>query len=469
MNQKGKVLIKDIVIFGIGSIGSKLILFFLVPLYTNYLSTSEYGTSDLVVTISQLLVPFVSVVIFDAVFRFGLSKYENAESVLKCSLFIFMLGSIATLVISPLFLLYQTVSNYVVYIAVLTMFTMFHSILTAYLKVIDKNKIYALISIVQTLVLATMNIVLLICFRTSINGYLISNVISFVIPDIFLFVYLKVPSVVKNVKLDKRLLKEMLMYSAPLILNNVSWWVIHSSDKMMVEMMIGASALGIYTVAAKIPSLINVAISIFQQAWGISTIKEYESTEDTSFYTQVLRVYTLISFMATCVITFVIRPFMSIYVGSDFGDAWKYVPLLLQAACYNAFAIFYGSLYGALKKSKNNMLSTLIAAIVNIIVNYVLIIYVGVWGAVIGTFVAYLVLAIVRIIDVNRFIKIKFNWFSFIASSVVVLLQGVSMSLDFYPYIISTISVILLIIINIKTVKSFISIMANKFKRKKSK
>ncbi len=73
MSSRYKTLIKDFFIFGLGSIGSKLILFLLVPLYTNYMTDAEYGISDLVFTTAQLVAPFLSVVIFDAVTRFGLS------------------------------------------------------------------------------------------------------------------------------------------------------------------------------------------------------------------------------------------------------------------------------------------------------------------------------------------------------------------------------------------------------------
>ena len=66
----------------VGSVGSKLILFLLVPLYTNYMTTEEYGSADLVFTVAQLLVPFVSAVIFDAVVRFGLMKTQRHQDVL---------------------------------------------------------------------------------------------------------------------------------------------------------------------------------------------------------------------------------------------------------------------------------------------------------------------------------------------------------------------------------------------------
>ena len=50
MNKKSKKLLANTVLFFIGSIGSKLIQFFLVPLYTYTLSTSEFGVTDLVLT-----------------------------------------------------------------------------------------------------------------------------------------------------------------------------------------------------------------------------------------------------------------------------------------------------------------------------------------------------------------------------------------------------------------------------------
>ena len=65
MNKKFKELVGNTLIFALGSLGSKLIVFLLVPLYTNLMTPSEYGTAELVFTIAQMLFPFVSVVIFE--------------------------------------------------------------------------------------------------------------------------------------------------------------------------------------------------------------------------------------------------------------------------------------------------------------------------------------------------------------------------------------------------------------------
>lgn len=85
MNNKFTNLIKDTFLFSLGSLGSKLILFILVPLYTNYLTTAEYGSAELVFTVSQLIIPVVSVAIWNGVIRFALKPDLRPEDVLKNS------------------------------------------------------------------------------------------------------------------------------------------------------------------------------------------------------------------------------------------------------------------------------------------------------------------------------------------------------------------------------------------------
>ena len=240
----------------------------------------------------------------------------------------------------------------------------------------------------------------------------------------------------------------MIIFSSPLILNNVSWWVIQSSDKIMIEAMVGVAALGLYTAATKIPSLINVIISIFSQAWGISSVREFESSNDNVFYSDVFVSYSVIGFGAAVCINAIVKPFMSIYVSKAFSESWRFVPLLLVSASFSAVASYFGSLYGALKKSKNNMLSTLSAAIVNIIVNYLCILWLGAWGAIIGTVTAYCVLALYRMIDVLRYIKFNPQWKVFLINALIVLVQAILTSLDFHIWIVALVSICVFVFIN---------------------
>ena len=457
-SKKYKSLVKNTLIFALGNIGSKVIVFFLVPFYTYYLTPEEYGISDLVFTISQLSIPFFSVVIFDAVIRFALYRKERPQDALLVGIVVWIVGTLIAFLCTPLFGIYKVVDDWKWYISIYISVSMLVSIELNYLKAIDKNISYSLICIIQTLSLALLNIFLVAHLRLGIEGYLISYVGSSIIAAIIAIFAGGLVKELKKSHYDKSLAKQMIIYSSPLILNNLSWWVIQSSDKLMIESMVDSTALGIYNVASRIPSLITVFVAIFQQAWGISSIKEMDSSNDKVYYTNVFEFYSFISFVGGIAICAIIKPFMDIYVMSEsYGDVWKYVPLLLAGAVFSSLAAYCGGMYGALKKSVNNMFTTLLAAIVNIIVNFIAILYLGVWGAIIGTLVAYIILAFVRIIDVKRYVNIGINWRKLLTNSFLILAQAIVMALTSYVVgaICSAIAISIFFIVNKREVIRF--------------
>lgn len=460
-SSKYKRLIGDTFIFALGNLGSKIILFFMIPLYTNCLTTEEYGTADFVFTIAQLVIPFVSLVIFDAVLRFGLAQNANRENVLKTSLSVILAGSVLSVILTPIFNFYEPISEWKWYLCVYVIFTMLGYVLTNYLKLIDKNKLYAFVSVVHTAVLAFANMFLLFDLRLGIQGYLIAAILGSISTCVLSFLFGRMWRDLYLGKVDRILLKEMILFSAPLILNNVSWWVIQSSDKIMIEAMVGAAALGLYTTATKIPSLINVIISIFSQAWGISSVREYESSNDNNFYSDVFSTYSFLTFGVAIMIATIAKPFMAFYVSENFFDSWRYVPLLLSSAAFSSVSSYFGSLYGALKKSINSMASTLIAAIVNIFVNYITILHLGTWGAVIGTVTAYVIISFYRMFDVLRYIKFDPNWRKYLTNCLVMILHALCVSFSSYGYLLSVLFIILYAINNLDKVKSFSLLVKN--------
>ena len=446
--EKYKELIKNIIIFAVGGLGSKIILFLLVPIYTIYLTPVEYGISELVFTISQFLIPIITLNIFDALIRFGLSNQENRCNVVLTSFLVWGIGSIFLLLSAFFFHVFHSFSEWKWYLVSYVIFFGLSQIELNYLKIIDKNFLYSGISIVQTFVLAICNILLIVVFKSGIRGYLLSNVLSLVFTCIICFLAGKLWSIFLTAKLDQLLTLRMIKYSLPLIGNNISWWLVHSTDKMMINWLIGASILGIYTVSAKIPSLLNVVSGFFIQAWGLSSIKEIETSNDFSFYANIFKFFTGFIFLLCVVINSFIKPFMHIYTGVEFASAWQYVPALLVAASFNAVSLYFAAFYAALKKTVNNMITTMISAFINIIVNYVFILKIGIWGAVIGTLSSYFIIAYLRMLDVRRYIKIEIEWKSHIFSVIVTIVHMLCVTVEFYTFLISLLSITILLIIN---------------------
>ena len=435
-NRKYTNFFSDIVLFSIGSLGSKILLFLLIPLYTSILSNSEYGIADLVYTIGDLILPFISLTIYNGLLRFGLAKEKRFDAI-RCASLIFVFGSVLTILITPILGLYKSIAEWKWFLSfkIISSFALSNSLIM--LKINEKTKWYAFVSILQAVLLVSCNLLFLIVYRQGIKGYLFSSIISSSISAIIAFIASNGFYEIKQSSTDRKLMKEMVLYSLPFIINDVSWWLINSSDKVMIEMLIGSSLLGIYTAASKIPSLINTVTFIFSQAWGIASIKEYDSTNDCTFYSTVFLAFSIVIVGFCMVLITITKPFMTIYVGNSFFEAWHFVPPLLTSAAFSAISTFSGSLLGALKKSSKLMLTTVISATINIIVNYIMITNIGIWGAVIGTVAAYLSVAILRMIAVKRDIAIDYNLKLSIPLAILLLVQSVLVGIDFYPYVVS--------------------------------
>ena len=457
MDKKYRTLFTDALVFALGSLGSKLILFFLVPIYTNYLTTDEYGIADLVFTFVQLIVPFATVSIQNSLIRFGMEKNANKEETLKCSMAVILFSVVFTLGVTPLVGLYSAISDWKWYLAILVVLNGLSEVERSYLKVRDKNKSFAVISIIQTAVLAGCNILLLVVFKSGVSGYLLSNIIAVAVVCVITFFAAGIPKALTSAKLNVPLLKKMVVFSMPLVLSAVSWWVVHSSDRIMIELMIGESVLGLYTAATKIPSLINVVTSIFNQAWGLSSIREIDNPDKQHFYSKVFRMFSTALFMACIMLITILKPFLSVYFGADFRSAWVYTPLLLVAAVFFSLTAFIGSLYIALQKSLNDMITYLICAFVNVVVNFVGILFLGAWGAVIGTVTAFAVVLVIRVIDIRRYIEFDFGGYRFVLNSIIAIVQAVAVSLDSYIYPTCALCIVLFFVINFGEIKSMVT------------
>ena len=342
---------------------------------------------------------------------------------------------------------------------------MYLSVFQNYAKSIGKNKTYAIISIAYTFILAILNILFLLYGKMGVRGYLLANVISTAVAVLIFMIACNVFALPKSAKFNRTLLRQMLKYSMPLMIDGVLWWLIQSSNKLFVELFLGTDILGLYTVAIKIPVLMYVVVTIFSQAWGISTIKEVENANDNDFYKNVFLVYTFLAVFVCITIVSVIKPFMSIYVSEEYFISWKYVPLLVVGNLFLAISDFFGVFYNALKKPIKNMIVSLVAAVTSVSISIFTIRYIGMWAAVFSTFFAYFVIMWIRMIDIRKIIHIKIDWVRFFLNLLIVITHSFLVTLDFHPVLISVVVFLLFGIVNMKFLKdTYLKIMKPRFK-----
>ena len=422
-----RYLIKNIGLLTISSFGTKLLSFFLVPLYTNILSTSEYGLYDLLNTTIAVLVPLLTVNIADAVMRFPLDKGSNANAILSVGFQFFFIGFIPLTI--SVFLNYlinflPILHDYSIYFILLYMVTALNGIMNSYARGIEKIAALSISGIISTIFIIVLNILLLVVFPFGINGYFIANIVGIAAQTAYLFIAAEAWKGFKySLRSTSDLRHEMKTYSLPLMTNTLAWWVNNSSARYVITWLRGLSENGIFSVSYKIPSILSIFQTIFMQAWTISATKDFDPEDRKGFFT---KVYNYYNFAMTIVCSFLImtaRLMASFLYAKGFYTAWRCVPFLLISILFGAISGYLGGIFAAVKDSRSIATTTLIGAITNVILDFGLVFIFGSIGAAIANMVSYWVVWAMRMRIVRRHVRIVFHVFRDYASYALLMVQ----------------------------------------------
>ena len=411
MNKKYSYLSQNIFLFAISGFVPKLLAFFLVPIYTSYLTPEEYGISDLINTTVSLMLPIFTLDIQDAVMRFALDKEHDNNDVFSSAVRIILCGTLfiglGALVAS--FLHIPQITNEYLFFFVITFFcnAMYNSV-SLFCRGIDKVNVMVGGSILNSIICLTANIVFLVVFHWGLTGYLIANMLGSLISLIYCFCGARLYRFI-HWHISRETMHSMVVFSFPLIFNVIAWWINNASDRYILTWISGVAASGLLAVAYKIPTLLSVFQNIFSQAWSISAIKEYDPNDSDGF---IGNTYTMMNagmvIVCSGLMIFTI-PIAKILFSNEFFKAWCLVPPLLISVVFNAMSLFIGSIFTAVKDTKTLSVSTIVGAVVNTIGNFVLIYAWGAYGAALATIIGYGTTLVMRHIILRKHICMKIN------------------------------------------------------------
>lgn len=423
-NNRSNYLIKNTIIFTLGNLGSKLISFFLIPLYTNALTTTQYGIIDLVATVGTVAVPILTLNICESVMRFALDKDADTKKTTQIGTNILLIGMLIGLVIFPICRSFDKISQYPVFVYFYVVSLAASQLYLCDLRGKELLVYYSIGNVLHTFFIAALNILFLLAFKEGIEGYLKAYIIANTLIAIYALIMGKGYRSFSFSRVDKKLLQRMVKYSIVLIPNSFMWWIMNSSDRIMVSSMVGIAANGIYAVSYKLPTLVSTLTTIFNQAWSYSAIRE-EGKEDESEYNNKIfkTLIGIVMLIGIGLVTFM-KPFLSVYVAKEYYIAWKYTPFLTVGCVYLTLASFMATSYTVHKDSFGYLFSGMFGAVFNIVMNFALIPRIGVYGAAIATCVSYILVFVFRFFHTQKYIRYNIKNKEFLVGSVVLLLSS---------------------------------------------
>ena len=345
MSKEG-TLVKNTIIYAIGNFGSKVLSFILLPFYTYYLSTNDYGYFDLITTTVALLTPIVTFQIYDGLYRYLLESKDDAESahVISNSFFMITRNLMVFSIIYIIFIQFKSF-KYEYLILLQIDFSILSVLWSQIARGFRKNVDYSVSGIISTVVILVSNILFITIMHMKVGSLIVSNILSSIIIIIYLDGKLKIHNYIK-LKLNNNIIKrKLIVFSIPLIPNVISWWLMNVSDRYFLTFYKGVEANGIYAISNKFPSILIMLNTIFNLAWQESAITEYGSKDRNVFYTRMFNVLMTFQFTAVIGLLAFTKFIMHLMVNVKFESAWMFVPFLYIGTIFNSFSLFYGTGY----------------------------------------------------------------------------------------------------------------------------
>ncbi|MCL2152338.1 MAG: oligosaccharide flippase family protein [Oscillospiraceae bacterium] len=408
-------------VLGVSKLASPLLSFLLVPLYTAIVAPEQFGTVDIIQTYAALLVPIVLLRLDIGLFRFTVDARKDENEIKR-------VFTNTLIIIVPILILSLTIvgilgiNNIIPFIGIVLLYTavqLLENIFDPLARGLGRNKLFTVSALVSAAANIFFGYLFVALLHLGAAGILLASTSSSIVRITILVLCVKAYKLIDLRTSSKEVRKELLKFSTPLILDGVSFWVINMSDRTIISVIMSLAANGIYSIANKFSGIVGTATTIFWMAWSEMTAKYVETEDYGKMLSNTLDIYLRLLFGGVGLFLTIVPAVWNSLIGSEYQNAFQYVPILVVSSMINAMSTFYAPIYTALKLSKRISISTVLGAVTNVLLSLFLIPIIGLYGAAIATAFGYLLIFIYRYIDISKKEGVHIDWgFLFVAIGV---------------------------------------------------
>lgn len=394
--------------------------FFLLPLYTAFLSPEDYGIVTVVASVSSFMAVLIMMALNGAATRF---HYRNSDEdyrrvlwgTIAAIVFISSLGWGAVFFTFHRFLVDPFIGDidfypYAVIGLANTIITPLYLLFQSFLQARQEALHYSINTFSHFLVQVGLAILFIAIYKMGAVGMLLSNVIT----SLLFFLYVLIVFIPKiKVRIDKRIANESFKYSLPLLPHQISIWSAGTIDRLFLNEYKGKSVTGIYSVGQQFGSVVSTIAYSVNQAfvpWFFQMIEKgkdgYRKIEQMGLVAVIG--YSLIAFVISLFAPEILR----IMVSEGFRDAWQIIPLLCFAFVFNGVYFFFINIL-FVKDTSLVFVVTLSSMIIDVAMNIILIPIWGFWGCGVACLMTYFSRSFFALILSRKKNKdIQYNYFA---------------------------------------------------------
>jgi len=412
------------VIYFIGTALSKVLMLVVLPIITRFVTTEQYGTYDLIITVSSLFVPLFTFQMIETAYRF---IYDAKGTELKT----IITNVAASVVTTSVFFLLVTFAvgqiwfslDNITYIALYYVGTVILNFYQRIARSLSMNKEYAISGFISTVTLLAFQLLIVTCTMMRVDGLIYSYFASCVISSIYLELKVKATRYIEPTSIKLSKIKEYLRFSMPLVPNSLLWWGTSAVNRLITIAFLGASANGIFSMSNKFSSIVTMVSSVIVMSWQETCIREEKNPEREKLFGDIYKFFIEIILVGTAGAILVQKYYFIRFVDPSYVEVVNYVPIVMLSTVFSSFSSFWGAGYLAFKKTKDSFKTTLLGAIINIALCFIGAKVFGLYGVAMSSVIGYLIMWVVRVVTMKKYFTMSVKHSTWIITACVLLLS----------------------------------------------
>jgi O-antigen/teichoic acid export membrane protein len=392
--ENSRQFLKRLAGFSIGPIGAALLGFINVPVQTWLVDPNQLGKAAMYTMAFSLTSLFLNLGIDQAYVR-EYNVEKDKKNLLWNTFLIPFIFSIIIMIVYLCFyepisiLLFDSVEKYIIQILAFVLpFAIIFRFNTLIIRMKEKAKLFSFVQIFQRLMTLGFTVIILLFFNRNFKGIIQAQFFS-MLSIAILTTIINLKDWIYKFRLDRKLLKKVILFGLPIIPASIMAWVLNSMDKIALRTWADFEAIGLYSAAFKIVSIIIIIQQAFSMFWVPTHYRWYENNVPLKKYEMVSN---KLNSILTLVFAFIVlfKDQIILILSPDYKNAAIIVPFLMFYPIMYTLSYTTSMGMNFTRKTYYNIVVTGIAGGLNVLGNFLLVPELGALGASISTGVSYI-------------------------------------------------------------------------------
>jgi len=402
--------------YACGALTGSLASILLLPFYTRFLTSAEYGLIAVLDVTMNLLTAILTATLVSAITRWSseaATADERARVTGTAVTFIAVVGGagvtagqFASPALAAFTLGTAEYAHYYRIMLVTMLVNVLGTVAITQLVAMRRSTFVTIVSLGRLLAAVGLNVYLIAGLGWGIDGFLYANL---AVSSVFALGVLTHVVRLTGFAVSRSLLGRMLSFSLPFVPAVAFGAIIHEGDRLILQRFVSLSDVGVYALGYKIAMTASQLVAgPFAQSWGPILYEVRRRPDAGETYASVMRLSTYVSLLVMLAVSVFARETIHALAGPEFQEAYRVIPLV--ALGYVLFGLNEHLKVPVLLSGRTREIPIVysITVVVNLALCALLIPVWGVMGAATATLATFVVFVLIALVRYGRCYPIPF-------------------------------------------------------------